>query len=359
MDFGTALGWTFWGNTLGAWSAAVAVGLGVGFGLWLVARGLVSRIRALADRTATDLDNLVVDLVLRTRGLVIFLVAVWAASLTLELSGTVQARIRSVLVLGLLIQAGIWASGVVMHFLDAYKRRTLEADPGVATAVGALRFMGRLVIWSLVLLVALDNLGLDITTLVTTLGIGGIAIALALQNVLSDLFASLSIVFDKPFVVGDFIVVGDLLGTVEHVGLKTTRVRALGGEQLVFSNHDLLDSRIRNFKRMNERRIVFQVGVQYDTGFEKLQRIPGMIREIVVVQERVRFDRSHFKSFGDSSLDFETVYYMLVPDYTAYMDAQQAINLEIYRRFAEENIEFAFPTRTVHLYAAAGEPGPS
>ncbi len=352
MSFDAILQRTFWGNTLWEWSAALAVGLIVGFGLRLVARVVVSKTRALADRTATGIDNLVVDLVLRTKGLVIFLVALWAASLMLDLSGTVQGRIRSLLVLGLLVQAGIWAGGIVQHFLEVYKQRALEEDPGVATAVGALGFIGRLVIWSLVLLLALENLGVDVTTLVTTLGIGGIAVALALQNVLSDLFASLSILFDKPFVVGDFIIVGDLLGTVEHVGLKTTRIRALGGEQLIFSNRDLLDSRIRNFKRMNERRIAFQVGVQYDTGLEKLERIPGMIRDIVEAQEQARFDRCHFKGFGDSSLDFETVYYVLVPDYAAYMDTQQAINLEMYRRFAEEGIEFAFPTRTVHLFAA-------
>lgn len=260
MDFDSVLDWTFWGNTLWAWCAAAVVGLGVGFGLRLVARGLVSRIRRLADRTATDLDDLVVALVLRTKGLVIFLVAVWAASLMLNLSGVVQERIRSVLMLGLLIQAGIWASGVVLHFLEAHKRRMLQEDPGVATAMGALGFIGRLVVWSLILLLALENLGVDITALVTTLGIGGVAVALALQNVLSDLFASLSIIFDKPFVVGDFIVVDDMMGTVEYVGLKTTRICALSGEQLVFSNRDLLDSRIRNFKRMQERRIVFQMG---------------------------------------------------------------------------------------------------
>lgn len=353
MTFDGVLEWTFWGNTFWAWCVAVAVGLGVGVGLRLVVRIIASRFQALAGRTATDLDDLIVGLVLRTKGLVILLVAVWAASLTLDLSITVQGRIRSLLVLGILIQAGIWGTGVVLHFLEAYKRRTLHEDPGVATAVGAMGFIARLVVWSLILVLALDNLGVDITALVTTLGIGGIAVALALQNVLSDLFASLSIILDKPFVVGDFIIVGDLMGTVEHVGLKTTRIRALGGEQLIFSNRDLLDSRIRNFKRMDERRVVFQVGVQYDTGSEKLQRIPGMIREIIEAQEQVRFDRSHFKGFGDSTLDFETVYYVLVPDYTAYMDVQQAINLELYRRFAEEGVDFAFPTRTVHLFGAA------
>jgi len=200
-----------------------------------------------------------------------------------------------------------------------------------------------------ILLLALDNMGVDITALIAGLGIGGIAVALALQNVLGDLFASLSIVLDKPFVIGDFIIVDDLLGTVERIGLKTTRVRSLYGEQLVFSNSDLLNSRIRNYKRMFERRILFSIGVTYQTPHEKLATIPGIIREVIESQEQVRFDRAHFKEYGDSALKFEIVYYVLVPDYNTHMDIQQAINLAIVRRFEEEKIEFAFPTQTLYL----------
>jgi len=194
-------------------------------------------------------------------------------------------------------------------------------------------------------------MGVDITALIAGLGIGGIAVALALQNVLGDLFASLSIVLDKPFVIGDFIIVDDLLGTVEHIGLKTTRVRSLFGEQLVFSNSDLLNSRIRNYKRMHERRIVFSLGVTYQTPYEKLAAIPDIIREIIELQEQVRFDRAHFKEYGDFALEFEIVYYMLVPDYNAYMDTQQAINLALYERFEKEGISFAYPTQTLYVSA--------
>ena len=225
-----------------------------------------------------------------------------------------------------------------------------EDDPGMATAIGAMGFIATLGLWTILVLTALDSFGIEITALVASLGIGGVAVALALQNVLGDLFASLSIVLDKPFVLGDFIIVGDFMGTVEHVGLKTTRIRSLSGEQLVFSNSDLLSSRIRNYKRMNERRALFSVGVTYDTPADKLRKIPEIIRTAVEDQENTRFDRSHFKQYGPSSLDFETVYYMLVPDYNAYMDTQQAINLRIFERFAEEGLEFAFPTRTVHLH---------
>jgi small-conductance mechanosensitive channel len=210
-----------------------------------------------------------------------------------------------------------------------------------------------LVVWAAVLLVLLDNLGVNITTLIAGLGVGGIAVALAAQNVLGDLFSSLSIVLDKPFVVGDFIVVGDFLGSVEHVGLKTTRLRSLSGEQVVFSNTDLLNSRIRNYGRMFERRIVSSIGVTYQTPVAKLRRIPEIIREIVEEQDRVRFDRAHFQTFADSALTFEIVYYVLTPDYNYYMDVQQNINLALFERLAAEGVEFAYPTRTVFVSGAA------
>jgi len=199
----------------------------------------------------------------------------------------------------------------------------------------------------------LDNLGVDITALVAGLGIGGIAVALAAQNVLGDLFASLSIVLDKPFVVGDFLNVDDFLGSVEHVGLKTTRLRSLSGEQLVFSNNDLLNSRIRNYGRMFERRVVFSLGVTYETPPEKLRGIPTIIREAVEAKDKVRFDRAHFQKYGDFALVFEVVYYVLSSDYTLCMDIQQSVNLRIYERFAEEGIEFAYPTQKLYVTEAA------
>jgi len=347
----------FYGNSVAAWLAAAGICLLAMAGLWLGGRLALNRLEALARRTATDLDDLVATLLQRTKFLFVLLVGVWAGSLSLTLSPTVSSWIRSILVVGFLLQAALWASGVLNHFLDRYRRREVELDPEAATAMGALGFVARALVWAVFLLLALQNLGVNVTTLVASLGIGGIAVALALQNVLGDLFASLSIVLDKPFVVGDFIIVGDFMGTVEHVGLKSTRIRSLGGEQLVFANSDLLESRIRNYKRMNERRQVFTVGVTYDTGHDRLTEIPRLLREIVEAQDQTRFDRSHFKSFGDSALVFETVYYMLVPDYNAFMDTQEAINLELYRRFEETGIEFAFPTRTLHVESGSHNVG--
>jgi small-conductance mechanosensitive channel len=203
-----------------------------------------------------------------------------------------------------------------------------------------------------VLLLDLYNLGVNITALVAGLGVGGIAVALAVQTILGDLFASLSIVLDKPFVVGDFLVVDDMLGAVEYVGLKTTRIRSLSGEQLVFSNSDLLSSRIRNYGRMFERRVSFDVGVTYQTPRDKLIKIPVIIRDAVEGQDKTRFDRSHFKAYGDFALVFESVYYVLGPDYNEYMDIQQAINLHLHECFEQEGIEFAYPTQTVFVKQA-------
>ncbi len=201
----------------------------------------------------------------------------------------------------------------------------------------------------MILLLVLDNLGVNITALVAGLGVGGIAVALAMQTILGDLFASLSIVLDKPFVVGDFLIIGDLLGSVEYVGLKTTRLRSLSGEQLVFSNSDLLGSRIRNYGRMYERRVQFNIGVTYQTPRDRLVKIPQIIREAVEQQSDTRFDRSHFKEYGDFSLVFESVYYVMGPDYNKYMDIQQAINLHIHERFEQQGIEFAYPTQTLFV----------
>jgi small-conductance mechanosensitive channel len=210
-----------------------------------------------------------------------------------------------------------------------------------------LGYAANVAVWTIILVAVLDNLGFDVTTLVTGLGIGGIAIALAVQNILGDIFAALAIVLDKPFVVGDFIVVDDFAGTVEQIGLKTTRLRSLSGEQIIFANAELLKGRIRNYKRLYERRNVFAIDVTYDSPTDVVARIPGMLREIVEAQRPVRFDRSHFSAYTDSALRFETVYFVLDPDYNKHMDIQQAIFLAVLERFRQEGIDFAFPTRVI------------
>ncbi len=342
----------FYGNTTWIWFLALGIGVAIFLCLYLLKRIGFSRFAVLAERTKNDLDNFISEGLLNTKALFLIVFSLYGASLVLSLPPVVRKVVNTVALLSLLFQVAFWGHAIITFWLKRYLKRKLQEDAETATTVGALGFLIKLVLWVVVILLALQNLGVDITALITGLGIGGVAIALAVQSVLGDLFASLSIVLDKPFVVGDFIIVGDLLGTVEKVGLKTTRLRSLAGEQLVFSNSDLLSSRIRNYKRMYERRIAFGFGVIYQTPYEKLASIPGMVKEIVTSHDLVRFDRAHFKSYGNFSLDFEVVYYVLVPEYNTYMDVQQSINLALYKRFAQEGIEFAYPTQTVYLERA-------
>lgn len=347
---------TLFGLTILQWILALVVTLLAHPALRILLRFAIGRTRSIASRTRTDLDDMVVGLLEATKGVVVFLVAVAIGSVIL--GEPYQDWAANVARIAVLIQVGFWMVSLMIWALERYRDSEMEKDDaGVATAVGALAFLGRLIIWAMVVLTALAMLGFEITPALAGLGVGGIAVALAVQNILSDLFASLSIIFDRPFVVGDFIVVGEEAGAVEHVGLKTTRVRSISGEQLVFANSDLLASRVRNFKRMTERRIVFRFGVEYGTSSDHMKAIPGIVREIIDGIEDIRFDRTHFATFGDSSLDFEVVYFIAVADYTAYMDAQQAINLELYRRLGELGVEFAFPTRTVHLITSSGTGG--
>ncbi|MEW6045354.1 MAG: mechanosensitive ion channel family protein [Bacillota bacterium] len=334
----------------------------VGLGVALAVYGALRLLKALAERYLTRLagrldggrSELAAELLgKRTNRVVFLIVAVYAGSLALELPAHVAGALRGAAVVALFVQAALWGNGLINHWIAWMFQQRVKVDPESASAFSLLSIASRIVLWTLVLLSVLHNVGIDITAFVAGLGVAGIAVALAVQNVLGDLFAALSIILDKPFVVGDFIIVGEYLGTVERIGLKTTRIRSLSGEQLVFSNNDLLNSRIRNYKRMQERRVAFSVGVTYQTPYEKLAAIPSLIREIVEAQEKTRFDRAHFQRYGDFALIFEVVYYVTVPDYNTYMDIQQAINLEIYRRFALEGIEFAYPTQTVYLARAA------
>jgi small-conductance mechanosensitive channel len=261
------------------------------------------------------------------------------------------------------MQVAVWGDVGLRGWRDQLRQGQDGARRNSSSILG---FSLRLTLWVIVALMVLDNFGVNITALVASLGVGGIAVALAVQNILGDLFASLSITLDKPFEIGDFIIVGDVLGSVEHIGLKTTRVRGLGGEQVVFSNGDLLKSRIHNHKRMETRRVAFVLRIAYGTTEELLCRVPRIIRDIIAAKPNIDFERAHFFSWGEWSLDFEVVYHFRSPDYVLHMDAQQDIFLEIYRRFEQEGIRFAHPLSIVRLadgpaglQAAAGQAGPA
>ncbi len=346
----------YFGNTLQTWITAGVTAVVLFFLFGLAKKVLVVRLARMSEKTRTTLDDLIVDLVKQIRVFFLLIVSIYIGSLFLTLPSGLARILQSLAVIVLLVQGALWGNKMISYWLQRMIRQRIQEDAASATTLSALGFIGRLVLWSIILLLALDNVGVNITTLVAGLGVGGVAVALALQTILGDLFASLSIVLDKPFVIGDFIIVDEYLGTVEYIGLKTTRIRSLSGEQIVFSNSDLLKSRVRNYKRMFERRVVFSIGVTYQTPFEKVAWIPGKIKEIIEAQPLARFDRAHFKEYGDSALVYEAVYHVKSPDFNAYMDVQQTINLDLYKTFTENGIEFAYPTRTVHL---VHEPSPA
>jgi small-conductance mechanosensitive channel len=337
------------GNSLADWAAALGTAIVIYVLISIMLKVVGSRLEKFSKRTRTNLDDLIVDLIkVRTRRILMAGIAFYGGSTFLVLPQSLEQLIRSVAFLCIAVQLGFWGNGVINYLVS--QRATSDGEDGLNLgAYSVIVWIAKASLWTIVILLALNNLGIEITALVAGLGISGIAVALAVQNILGDLFSSLSIILDRPFVVGDFIIVGEQKGTVEHVGLKTTRVRSLSGEQIVFSNSDLLGSRIRNLRRMNERRVLFNIGVIYQTSVDKLEKIPVMIREAIENQKMVRFDRSHFSGFGDSALDFETVYWILDRDYTLYRDIQQGINLELFRRFGEEGIEFAYPTQTLFI----------
>jgi len=234
----------------------------------------------------------------------------------------------------------------VQKIVQQRKKEDESFDPSVLNLLS--KFLKGL-LWLGAIIIVLQNLGYNISTLVAGLGIGGIAIALALQSILGDIFASFSIYFDKPFQMGDFIIIGDDMGTVIRIGIKSTRIKTLQGEELVISNKQLTESRIHNYKKMERRRIIFTFGVVYKTSTKKLKKIPGIVKDIIDKIELAEIDRVHFKEFGDFNLNFEVVYYLNSSDYNKYMDTQQSINLALKEKFEEEDIEFAYPTQTIFL----------
>jgi small-conductance mechanosensitive channel len=346
-DWAVRLESEFLGNAVAAWLQALATTLLALLVLLLLKRLLIQRFARAAQllRVPRDLDPFVVDLARHSRLLLLVLPSIYLGSLALDLPPGVHGALRSAAIVAVLLQVAIWSSVAIEFWVERQRRRRLEIDAASATLFGSLNLILKLILWVVIVLVALDNFGVNVTALVAGFGVGGIAVALALQHIFGDVIAALSIAVDKPFVIGDTIQVDDYIGTVEAVGLKTTRLRSISGEQIVFSNADLLKSRIRNYKSMQERRVVLSFGLNPSTPVERFEKVPAMARRIVESQEQVRFDRAHFKGFGKGTLDFEVVYYVQTPDYRVYMDRQQAIAVALMHELANEGIELANPSR--------------
>ncbi len=338
---------TFLDNTLETWAIAGLIAVGVAVTLYAVKHLLGRRLAKLAARTSTDLDDVAAELIGETRWYFILALAVQGGTFALALTTAIERGVKQGAAVAVLLQLAVWGDTLIAYWLRKWAARR-QGDTLGASTLKAIGYAAKALLWAFIVVLALRNvLNYDITALLTGLGIGGIAIALAVQNVLGDLFAALSIVLDRPFEVGDTIAVDTFTGTVEHIGLKTTRLRAVSGEQVIFSNTDLLKSRVRNLKRMQERRALITLGVTYSTPPDRAAAVPDMLRRCVASHPGTRFERAHFSRFAESWLEFELAYFVLSAEYLTFMDTQQAVNLEILRTFGQEGIEFAFPTRRI------------
>jgi len=339
---------TYFGNTVYAYLTAAGIFV-VSVIVVLVFKIIIlRRLKRWSESTHTTIDDFIIRGVEKTIIPLLYFGSLYAAIKSLSLDPYVS-RVADVIAIILVTYFTIkLIAGVIRFSLNAYLLRKGEPDTKHRQVTGILTIVN-IILWGLGLVFLLDNLGFEISAVIAGLGIGGIAIALAAQTILGDLFSYFVIFFDRPFEIGDFIVVGDKLGSVEYVGIKTTRIRSISGEQIIFSNTDLVNSRVHNYKRLERRRVLFTLGVVYNTKSNQLAEIPGIIKNIVESFPGASFDRSHFVKYGDFSLIFETVYFIHSPEYNIYMDIHQKINLRIYEEFEKREIHFAYPTQTLYL----------
>jgi small-conductance mechanosensitive channel len=341
-------GYTFLGQPLEDWICALliaVVGYFVVLGIWSL---LMKRLVAISKRTTTKIDDMICEVLQETHKLTFVVLALLLGLYFLDLPQKWQARLDHVLFIFIGIQFALWLNKAVTLWSDARLTET-EGTFRNVIVTSMLSWIFKFVIWCVVLLTILANVGVNITAFVTSLGIGGVAVALALQSILGDVFASLVIGLDKPFVIGDAVAFGTISGSIEHVGLKTTRIRSTDGEQIICSNSDMLKNVIHNYKRMPERRVQFNFGVSYATPHDAVAKIPQIVRKAIESLDKTRFDRAHFKEFGASALNFEVVYFVVNSDYNLYMDIQQAINLYLMKELEALHVQFSFPTMTLNL----------
>lgn len=344
------------GNTGRDYAVALAIFIGILVSLKIIREIILNRLKKLAEKTKTDLDDILVKIVRRISPPFYLIISIYIALKFLVIHALAIRIIDIVFLVAVVIQVvrilqvliDFWTQKLVGISEEGEKIKGLPAQAG-KSAVKNISYLLKIVLWAFALLIILSNLGVNVNSLIAGLGIGGLAIAFALQNILQDIFSSFSILIDKPFRVGDFIIVGSDMGTVEKIGIKSTRIKTLQGQELVISNQELTSARVNNYKKMEKRRVVFALGATYETPSEKLEKMPGIIKNIIDKANMAEFDRAHFKEFGDFSLNYEIVYYIDSPDYNQYMDTQESINLAIKEAFEKEGIEFAYPTQTLFV----------
>lgn len=342
------------GNTLGDWTVSLAIFLVTLTILPLARRLLAAQRRRLLARAPLGMHpaiDLAALLAARTSRAFLWGAALWLAARDLALPPRLERWLTVALVILLWMQLALWAMSAVRFGVDLRRQRSTGPDTLLKSSMEVILFAAGLLVWGVAALLALDNLGIEIRPLLAGLGIGGIALALAVQTVLADLLASLSIALDKPFGLGDFLTVDDCQGTVEHIGVKSTRLRSINGEQIIISNGDLLKARVRNYGRLIERRALFVLPVHYETPVATLAAVPRAVREIIEATPDVRFDRCHLLRCTETALEFEAVFFVTRPEYKAYADAQQTINLRILERFRAMEVSFiATAPRPVRLH---------
>jgi small-conductance mechanosensitive channel len=346
-------------NTLHAFIVAGGIVFATMAIFWLVRQVLLIRLRRASRKTTTSIDDLVVAVLSDIRFWCVLAVGITLGAQALNLPDGLSRllRVAVVIIVGvqLLLTSRLVIDAVITRIIEKRRGSDGRPDPSLASGVGIIRFVSMLVLGVLLVLLVLANLGIEITPLLTGLGIGGIAIALAAQRILGDLFGSLTILFDKPFQVGDVIKVGEFVGSVEKIGVKTTRVRSVNGEMLVMTNTDLLESRLQNFQQMSERRVVGTLDLTYETSPAKLARVPALVQAIVESQQGTRFDRCHCRALASYSVQFEYAYFVCNADFMTHVRIQHAINLTLLETFAREQIEFAYPTSVQFYRNHAGE----
>lgn len=344
----------YWGNRVLDYLIAAGT-LALGLLIVGIVAFFVQRFRKHSETTETTADDLLAAFLSKIIVPGLYLTCLYLAFKTLKLAAGLNSVLNA---LQMAVIAFFSARAVILfagYGLNLYVKKK-QGDDSELRSLDAMLNVVKFLVWALALIIFLDNVGFKVTTMLAGLGIGGMAVAFAAQSLLKDFFSYFSILFDRPFKLGDFIIVGDFMGTVEYIGIKTTRIRSLGGEQVIFSNTDLTDSRVRNYKIMEKRRVVFSLGVAYQTPLDQLKEISQLIEKIIKNTPNTAFDRAHFFSYGDFSLNFEIVYYVLSPDYNQYMDIQQAINLAIKEEFEKRRIEFAYPTQTLYVQKAEAVP---
>lgn len=338
----------YFGNTVQNYLIAVGFILLGSLLITIFRRSALSRLKRWTESTHTRFDNFVVTSFSRFGIPVLHFVVIYLGLNYLHLSPKADRIIIIATTVAVTFMVIRFITTTLVLLIKSYFKRRYPDKPHT-NEIGAISLIINLLVWFIGLGFLFDNMGYDLTAIIAGLGIGGIAVALAAQNILGDLFNYFVIFLDRPFEVGDFIAVGDKSGTIEHIGVKTTRLKSLTGEQLIIANSDLTSSRIHNYKRMQLRRVEFTLGVTYETSAENLKAIPDLLKEIISEQELVQFDRAHFASYGDSALNFTIVYNVLTSEFNKHMDVKQTINLCIFEAFQKRGIEFAYPTQKLYV----------